>query len=950
MGVTLAGQPVLLDHGKQVESMIYSRMRSIIWPSMSISASDAPRMPNSRAGTTDSLFELPYGTVPTPRINEWIDPTGISRYGRGLYLAGKDTMYAIASAAFGTSSPPETGQPDDWGVGYNPVTLSYDYNSSTVERSVYLISPICIDAFNHNSIWLLPVVDERYRWLDITVNILRSDCETWAYLFDAIGTAIGKTITVPAVNSAFGIPDIRAWSESRVSAAVAVDVAAMSIGLRATLGSDGEIVVQNAATAIAAMGALNEHVFRFGGSSPEIATPVKINCQGPTILDYFDDGTTWQKDSEPDKAGGSDDANPYNVYSTFALHKINGTILTGSETVRDAYVDKLGELLLTWTPIPGIGVMPGIVPLEDCTAIDYSCIHVSGTDDVYTSFVTFPHDFHPKTSLCQWPDNYVHASPTAYFTKGVAGFPAATISLESSWYEGTPDEEVDLNLPPWVPAFDPAAEDIVAYYQKGTGWVVWAGEAESKRIQFLTLGKIVDRVVSAKVIWFTGSLVHPTTGEPLELGDTIDVYDPVDMWGEIEENATGMAFFQPARGDDPSTSGVDETHDARWEIESCSLPISEIRAKITGCLKKTDADGTATFGVDPEDWIRSSYPNCDFPPEPVPDGPLSSTYEFTFLNNWKLDAGLDAYGIFRRITNVTKSDPDNVVAPKVRSATVVIWELVKVEEQRARNILVTRGAGSSWTVDDYWDGADPEECGALDIACLFNCECLQEGQKAYGNYDPENDKYWLTATASAMLGAPEEINFILGDGFDFSGCGIVGNRRTFKSFPCNSEVIPMAINPTLTGAVYVSNVSLGASGLKIDYGIAYVCGSYAIGSYTHETEPCPCTGECTWEWSYASQTWSLLTACANGCDCGSPPPDPANAADPASNGATLNATCGSSTPCSGSCTWVWNFDNQEWDLTEACSSGCVCGDPPADPANGASAESNGITLVFNCVR
>lgn len=911
-GISLAGQSVLLDPDSRIESMINARLRTIIWPSLKSQQRQSPTIPISRPGTTRDWFSIPYGDVPPPRVNEWIDPTGISRYGRGLFLAGKTAMYAIAAAAFGEFTVPGSGQPELWEVGYSPITLNFDYNDSTssfdpsdsaVARSVYLISPMCLDAHRNNSLWLLPVVDERYLWLDLPVDIRRSDCESWDYLFQRIATRIGKTIDTVTADSSLGIPDIRAWSESRVSAGVALDIAAMSIGLRAALDADGEILLQDGGEAFIAIESLSEKGIRLGGISPEMATPENVAVQGPIILDYFDDSTTWEKESEPDKANASSDANAYNVYSTFAIHKINGNELSTSETARDSYVDKLGELLLAWRPVPQISIMPGIVFLADSTMIDYVSIHVSGTDDVHTSIVMLPHEFHPKASLCQWPDNYVHASPTAYFESAGSGFPDAVISLESSWYEGTPSESIELKLPPWIGVFDSTAENVIAYYQKETGWVIWAGDAKASRIQFLTAAKIVDRVVTAKVLWLSGSVAHPATGEPLAIGDELDIHDPSNLWGEIEENATGMAFLKSARGDDPDTSGVDEEHEARWEIESCTLPISEIRAKITGCLEKSDTSGTATFGEDPEDWIRSSYPNCDFPPEPEPDGPLSDTYEFTFQNSWKLDAGLNAYGIFRRITNVRTSEPENVVVPKERSATSAVWELVKVEEHRARNILVTRGAGSSWTVDDYWDGADPEACGTPNFACVFDCTCVKEGHKAKGTYDPEENVYRLESTASAMLGEPVEKTIIISDGFGFTGCSLGYSTITIQAFECpTADPVPLSTSiQTITFPV-VTNAWLAADGLRASYGTVEVCsGTFSGSALLLPIQPCPvdpppdCSGTATWQWSHDEQRWIETTPCPNGCTSNPPAiPSPEDRQDPDFDGASTSNTqpCG----------------------------------------------------------
>ena len=268
------------------------------------------------------------------------------------------------------------------------------------------------------------------------------------------------------------------------------------------------------------------------------------------------------------------------------------------------------------------------------------------------------------------------------------------------------------------------------------------------KIQFVTTGKIADRAVQVKVLRaINGPPNLDTPGRVLEYGDTLTIYDPFNLWSDIESNATGWAYLAHQQLDDTTTSEINEAHVARYEIEECSLPINEIYATLKDCLMGGMSDGTAIVSLDPH-GIRSAYPNVDRPPEIPEPEEGETTVEVLFENRLHLDGIAGSGCVLRRITNLQESDPENYTAPTPRSSTQVHWEVVSVAKKIARHIEVAYGGtgGSNWRAVHYYDGFDPTTAPApegssncnITINCPL-CECPnirdEEGDAGYAFLD-----------------------------------------------------------------------------------------------------------------------------------------------------------------------------------------------------------------------
>ena len=389
------------------------------------------------------------------------------------------------------------------------------------------------------------------------------------------------------------------------------------------------------------------------------------------------------------------------------------------------------------------------------------------------------------------------------------------------------------------------------------------------RIRFTTTAKIVDRAVAANVLWNQGSQAA--------VNDSVTVYDPRNLFAEIETDATGWAVWRTPEVGDPSGTV------ARWEIEHCSLPANLMRVQIQACLKASDATKDGYYDEVNGGKILSAYPNCDPPPELTE---VSTEKFITFSNPSCLHAIKDSFVIIRRISNKIFSEYQNILAPSPFSSTSEEWEVVRVEEPVARWAEFTKSAVSpgvcgQWNLTAHYDGSDPLECWANpNVPLAFNgdwdCSCLEVGQKIYAFYDPKGDTYRAASSASAILGEPDETDLITK--FEKSAtCAFEITKRTFKTFSCGNE--DQTPPETLTISSQLVDVVVGAgivNGDLVLYRSAlFVCDTATATDITLDGEPCPvpCTGEATYTWNSSTAEWDLTTPCANGCTEAGPPTD-----------------------------------------------------------------------------
>ncbi|MEL6106677.1 MAG: hypothetical protein AAFU85_11590 [Planctomycetota bacterium] len=300
------------------------------------------------------------------------------------------------------------------------------------------------------------------------------------------------------------------------------------------------------------------------------------------------------------------------------------------------------------------------------------------------------------------------------------------------------------------------------------------------RIHFTTNAAIANRQVAVTIDLIEGGeAANPADGSPLEVGDVITVNDMRNLFAEIQAGATGTAIWHEAISDDPGTP-EDDSQEPHWSIEHCSLPIDEIRVYLTASLLKTDSGGTARCKVDntasavadgsEEEWIRSSWPRVDLPPELTEvDDEGNTYYTVDFENPHKKDAPLvisgqrRCYVILRRVTGRNPSDPTAEHSDLPKSGDInntIRWEVVDVEEQIARIAIGTHPGGShpvSAGGAEFVEYIDGKEATDKAPSIAWGCEppCAMQPSCVIGRYNPEANRYVLIATTSAVMGAPQ---------------------------------------------------------------------------------------------------------------------------------------------------------------------------------------------------
>lgn len=345
-------------------------------------------------------------------------------------------------------------------------------------------------------------------------------------------------------------------------------------------------------------------------------------------------------------------------------------------------------------------------------------------------------------------------------------------------------------------------------------WVVIPGGRP--RVQFKTDIHISNRIVTAKVLRVINFAPNLIGGE-LSPGDAITLHDPFNLRADIEAGATGWAYLADSQVDDQATATINEGHQARYEIEDCSLPTNEIKGYLQTCMHPTDKTGVTVVikksdleGADPG-FLRSAYPSVDLPGELSYFETPIEHYTVSASNPYFLSGVAESEVVIRRVTNRDHSDPENYQTPKSKSHTAEAWEIVHTAKPFASFIKV-RGQGSQWNQEGVYDGYWPGEsvsppfinCDPPTITCDL-CECIDEETLGYAHYDGLTGNYKVTSTQSAFFGNGETTNIdeILG----FSGCNLNFNERSAKVFCLGDPTLRAVSLPTMP-ITAVTGVSL----------------------------------------------------------------------------------------------------------------------------------------------
>jgi len=248
MPLSYANVPLLLhdpsgaanDH---IRRYLDERMASIFTPELTCYTDDrsGPRTNNSQPSIQQVGLPVPnYPSQPRPKINTLYWPTGATRWAQGLFLIDGENLTRINNA-MATSGL------------YNKANTPQSFKMSTPEigddglsSSLYMLPPRPVSPKNTPSdqrLWILPLVDVRYFWQFSAVSVFAS-CG-WSDLFSQLGTALGVTLSVGAVSGNYFYPDPVEWRRDYENAAMLLDAACHTVGMRFVRNTIGDCYVMN---------------------------------------------------------------------------------------------------------------------------------------------------------------------------------------------------------------------------------------------------------------------------------------------------------------------------------------------------------------------------------------------------------------------------------------------------------------------------------------------------------------------------------------------------------------------------------------------------------------------------------------------------------------------------------------------------------------------------------
>lgn len=243
--LTYAGFGLAYDHGGVVQKFIdnnqdFDDLRDVTSPLM------------VRA---DGLSLPQYTAPPRIRLNQLYWPTGASRWAIGYFLADKETKDSIVAKAHppgGESTVQELVVNLDTavaegGIGPTPgISTTFD---------MFLLPPREITgnySGDQNTLWLLILVDVRYYWQfsNIGDSDVPEGTSTWGDLFTALEDALPQTTADNAFNvvpAAYLGPDPQELTRLYDNAALMLDAAALSVGMRVAVSRGSSIRVETLA-------------------------------------------------------------------------------------------------------------------------------------------------------------------------------------------------------------------------------------------------------------------------------------------------------------------------------------------------------------------------------------------------------------------------------------------------------------------------------------------------------------------------------------------------------------------------------------------------------------------------------------------------------------------------------------------------------------------------------
>ena len=218
----------------------------------------------------------------------------------------------------------------------------------------------------------------------------------------------------------------------------------------------------------------------------------------------------------------------------------------------------------------------------------------------------------------------------------------------------------------------------------------------------------------------------------------------------------------------------------RFEVEQCTQPANKMLVNIPDYQNRP----TGKLGVErvelsffPASAFDSQWPYVDFPPEIMTHAGEGSgspaTYTISARNPHRFSARYNGWAVIERnlIPSRLENAANRCVAYSPNSSAAAEWDITDVQYPIARWICTQWQASTEkWLYgSQYFEGDDPEpyfedpdEPGKnihdyIVTSLCLEVGCLEEGEKGIAFWDPNDQKYYVIATNSALYGTAKKI-------------------------------------------------------------------------------------------------------------------------------------------------------------------------------------------------
>mgnify|MGYP003112982584 CR=1 FL=1 len=356
--------------------------------------------------------------LPPVGINEFLFPTGMTRFGRGLFLIDKSHIATFVNHCWGINWDGTGKIPTD---GNEPRTLATaglmvtdDLQNRWLFQPLYMLPPIQVDSTD-NQLFIVPMVDLRWLVLHDTIDQAETSVNaatTWADLINSINAATPNHVVIdPAISvpAAYLQPDPGYFSTAR-SVGYVLEHFAASTGNRITLGNTGILHIQSYGDALGYSALPDRAIFGSHNAGPMIPDSVRLSYR--KLYDHADNGSWDSAEASITQHSGAE----RHYVTTYYVEYYSETIDPSSETDLQALANQITLNSAEWSSGPNYAVtLPGgpdnATNLERCGFTDYTLIKVDCSDAIpqlMTTYQSRKPNFYSPINLSQQPGLYRH--------------------------------------------------------------------------------------------------------------------------------------------------------------------------------------------------------------------------------------------------------------------------------------------------------------------------------------------------------------------------------------------------------------------------------------------------------------------------------------------------------------------------------------------------------------